>query len=424
MGPRTAPGPFGRHILTLAAAALGLAALAACQPPSSVDASAHQTGSTATRATARAVDGATPTPGATAAVPGRPGSYSRAPLGVLAATFISPRTGWALGVRSCHHRRCRIELRKTTDYGRRWFPVPAPPAPYAWPGSTPPGAVANVRFADERDGWAFGPGLWSTHNAGRTWREVSLQGGLVQSLAAGGGRVIAAVAPPCSSSSQCGRYRVYSSPVTRDRWRPLPGASGTGGGPTGPQVTVAAGMGFATGTALDYGGGVPQAMLLTGPADGSARWHRLSTPCSQRLSTTVQVAATPGLFLILGCAGEPGAGSQSKRAYASADGGQTWARLAGPPGVGYLGTVSITPAGTILLSGGRSDVWVSWDGGRRWHGTANTSPSMKLAYQGGETLSAAMTTDTQGFTIEPLTTGGKIWFTYDDAHTWHLVTLH
>jgi hypothetical protein len=126
----------------------------------------------------------------------------------------------------------------------------------------------------------------------------------------------------------------------------------------------------------------------------------------------------------VGCASEPGAGEQLKRAYFSADDGGTWTRLANPPLNGYLDTISITPAGTMLTSGGRSDVYVSWDGGQSWHGTASTSPSMKRAFQGGESLAAAMTTDTQGFTLEPGAGSGQIWFTYDDAHTWHLVTLY
>jgi hypothetical protein len=346
---------------------------------------------------------------------------------VLSATFISARTGWALGVRSWCLHGCRLELRKTTDHGRRWFAVPAPPAPYAAAGRTPaPGAVASIRFADARDGWAFGPGLWATHNGGRTWRQVSLHGWAVQSLAAGGGHVIAAVTR-CAfpSNASCGRFRVYSAPVTWDRWRPVPGASGTqglmGAAPS-PVVTVAAGTGFVTATAAGFGGTQQPPALLTGPADGSARWHQLVTPCAKWAA--IQIAATPGLILALGCTDEPGAGSQLKRAYLGGVFGGTWNPLADPSAGGYLETVSITPAGTILLSGGRSDVYVTWDGGRTWHGTADTSPSMDLAYQGGDTLSAAMTTDAQGFTLEPGASPGKIWFTYDGAHTWHLVTLH
>jgi len=380
----------------------------------------------AIRATAPAT-GTTGTAPSRGAVPGRPGSYRRAPLSVLSATFISARTGWALGVRSWCLHGCRLELRKTTDHGRRWFAVPAPPAPYAPAGRTPaPGAVANVRFADARDGWAFGPGLWATHDGGRMWHQVSLHGWAVQSLAAGGGHVIAAMTRCVADNTPtCGQFRVYSAPVTRDRWRPVPGASGTygvmGGAPS-PVVTVAAGTGFVTATAADAGRTQPPPALLAGPADGLARWDQLAAPCAKW--ATVLLAATPGLALAAGCADEPGAGEQIKRSYLSPDDGGIWQRLTGPSTAGYLETVSITPAGTILLPGGRSDAYVSWDGGRTWHGTAHTSPSMDWACQGGDTLSAAMTTDTQGFTLEPGASPGKIWFTYDDAHTWHLVTLH
>jgi hypothetical protein len=425
-------GPSGRHALALAVTALGLAALAGCVPSSPPHPPAHPLAQAvpatpvapgAIRATPAATARATPTGGA---VPGLPGSYRRAPLTVLSATFVSARTGWALGVRSWCRRGCRLELRKTTDHGRRWLAVPAPPAPYAPAGLAPaPGAVANIRFADARDGWAFGPGLWATHDGGRTWHQLSLRGWAVQSLAAGGGRVIAAVTRclvPYRPS--CGRFRVYTAPVTRDSWRPVPGASGTqgmmGGAPS-PVVTVAGGTGLVTATGADFGPALSVPALLAGPADGSAGWRQFVTPCAKW--PTVQAAATPGVILALGCATEPGAGEQLKRVYLGAAGG-TWQRLADPSINGYLGTVSITPAGTILLSGGRSDVYVSWDGGRSWHGTARTSPSMNLAYQGGDTLSAAMTTDTQGFTLEPGASPGEIWFTYDDAHTWHLVTMH
>ena len=62
--------------------------------------------------------------------------------------------------------------------------------------------------------------------------------------------------------------------------------------------------------------------------------------------------------------------------------------------------------------------------GPSWHGTASTSPSTEKAYQGGDGLIAAMTTDTQGFTIGPWAGTAKIWFTHDDARTWHLVNLN
>jgi hypothetical protein len=428
MGTITARGPVGRHALAFSVIALGLAALTGCTPPAPSYPHAHQKASAATAAshspapaTPAASSSLQPVTGT--AVPGRSGRYGSAPLGVLSATFISARTGWALGVLPCARHRCRLQLRKTTDHGRHWFTVPAPPAPYAAAGGSPvPGAVASIRFADTTDGWAFGPGLWATHDGGRTWHRLSLGGWPVQSLEAGGGRVIA-VATACL---RCGRFRVYTSPVTRDRWRRVPGGYGTGGtaaAQTGPAVTVAAGTGLVT-VPAPLGPRQPgRPSLLTGPADGSARWHRLSTPCA-KWAWNAHAAATPGLALLLGCAGQPGAGNQMKNVYFSPGQGGTWQPLARLPSGGYLGAVSISPAGTIVLSGYLIPVDVSWDGGRTWHGTASTSPSMERAYAGGESLVAAMTTDTQGFTLEFGTSTGKIWFTYDGAHTWQLITLH
>ena len=427
MGTITTRRPAGHHALALSVIALGLAALTGCQSPVSSHPPAHQKETAATapaRSAAQAAPAASasPQPVTGAVVPGRPGRYSSAPLGVLSATFISARTGWALGVPPCGRHRCRLQLRKTTDHGRHWFAVPAPPAPYAAAGGTPvPGAVASIRFADATDGWAFGPGLWATHDGGRTWRQLSLGGWPVQSLEAGNGQVIA-VATSCL---HCGRFRVYSSPVTRDHWRRVPGGYGTGGmagAETGPAVTVAAGTGLVVAPA-PLTPGQPGPSLLTGPADGSARWHRLSTPCA-RWAWNAQVAATPSLALVLGCAGQPGAGNQMKNAYFSPAEGSTWRQLTDPSVGGYLDSVSISPAGTILLSGYLIPVDVSWDGGRNWHGTASTSPSMEQAYAGGESLIAAMTTDIQGFTLESGTSTGRIWFTYNDSHTWQLITIH
>src|ERR1700746_3087944 len=143
-----------------------------------------------------------------------------------------------------------------------------------------------------------------------------MHGWPVQNLAAGSGRGIAGVARCLPPAPRCGRFRVYSAPVTGDRWRPVPGADGTtgviGGGTAAPEVTIAAG-----------GGRVD--------------------------------AAPPGVR---------GARARTRRLLPARREHHTGARLPHPPLNGYLDTISITPAGTMLASGGRSDVYVSWDGGQ------------------------------------------------------------
>ena len=324
-----AHGTLVRHASALAGTLLGIALLGACARAPSPAPAGHRVTAVpgSGPATATAVTTGLP-------VAGRPGHPVRH-LSILSASFISARTGWALGVVRCRSRRsCPVELRKTTDHGRTWSAVPAPPAGFGYSSTgLAAGSVGAVWFADGRDGWAFGPALWATHDGGRTWSRIRTGGLAVLDLAAGGGHVIA-------TFGRC-----------------------------------------------------------------------------------AAVAATPHQALVAGCGSEPGAGSQLKRAYYSPDGGHTWQRLADPPAGGYVGGAAITPAGTMVLSGGRMDLYLSWDGGRTWHTSASLNQAGGLA-GAGFTLTGAMTTNTQGFAVQGGVSHRQMWLTDDGGHTWHAVTLH
>ena len=344
----------GRWAAGIAAAALGLAVVTACAPSSR-----------------RRTD---TTPSANA---------PRATFGVVSATFISPRTGWALGVRRCHQAGCpRLALRTTSDGGRHWLAVPAPPSAWIYQRPCCPSraaAVSSIRFADRRNGWAFGPGLWATHDGGRTWHQVTTHGWPVEGLAAADGRVVAVF-------TRGRRFRVWSSPESADRWRPVPSASGAG---FQPSLALAAGTGYLAVSHQPNRAGqpAPTSVLLTGPANGSASWRQLVLPCPAWTLTSLAAAAAGSLAVA--CAGQPGAGAQRKQAYLSPDHGRTW------------------------------------------HGAASTTPSLNPAYQAGEALTATMTTSSQGLIVAPDTpyptppqlNVGKIWLTHDDGHAWQLITI-
>jgi photosystem II stability/assembly factor-like uncharacterized protein/predicted small secreted protein len=375
-----------------AGAALGLAALmlTAC-------ATAQPTGQQSARAASTSQSGA-----------GRgrtgPGADSARPvLSPISVSFISASTGWLLALPPCAARGCQaLRLRKTTDGGRHWFAVPAPPAP-AWNDSgRPADAVSGILFADAEDGWAFGPGLWATHDGGQTWHQVRLHAGPVFGLAAGHGRVIAA--GRCRSGYGRCRFAVFGSPAGADRWRRVPGAAGIGVGPAG--VLVSGRTGYVVDTTVDVG----KPVLLSGPADGSASWKPLRNPCQGAWSAPL---AARGRWVVLGCGTEPGAGEQVKLVYLSRDRGRTWRRLSDPPVGGYLTDASITKAGTIFISGGRSDVYMSWNGGRSWH----TSRSL-LRADIGDGLSATMVTDDEGFVLQASSYEKQIWFTRDGGQIW------
>lgn len=334
----------------------------------------------------------------------------------VSASFIDADTGWLLALHpGCQPRDCSwLRMRKTTDGGRHWFAVPAPPARFEYQGrNIPASSVSQVLFGNSSDGWAFGPGLWATHNGGRTWQRLSTHGQYVQQLATAGGRVLAMFTRCNPRNGPCRGFRVFSAAVGSDDWWPVPGAASRAA--FGATLVVSGDRGYVMGSPVWTPGG--KAVLLTGPADASARWRPVAQPCGTWGWSTA-LTVTRVTSLVVACGNQPGAGNQSKRAYRSADGGRTWHQLANPPVSGYVGAAALTPAGTIFLSGMRSDVYISWDGGRRWH----TSPSLDSA-DIGDGLSVAMTTGTQDFVLQANYSLHQIWFTYDDGRTWTPVTI-
>jgi len=77
----------------------------------------------------------------------------------------------------------------------------------------------------------------------------------------------------------------------------------------------------------------------------------------------------------------------------------------------------VISAGTIFISGDRSDVYISRDGGRSWH----TSASLDRA-DIGDGLAATMVTSTEGFVLQATVHLGQIWLTYNDGRTWQPVS--
>jgi len=111
---------------------------------------------------------------------------------------------WVLGSSSsCKSPPCTAIVR-TDNAGRSFSAVSAPKT----------GQVHELRFADPRNGFAFGPELWSTHDGARAWNQVDAGGSVVQ-LAAGDGWVYAVV------RTASGSGRLLRSPVGRDDWHSI-----------------------------------------------------------------------------------------------------------------------------------------------------------------------------------------------------------
>jgi hypothetical protein len=318
-------------------------------------------------------------------------------FGPVDASFVSPLDGWVLGVTQTG--RQRIELAKTTDGGRRWSSVPVPPAPWSEQTSgPPPNSVASVTFANARDGWLYGPGLWATENDGASWHVVATHGAQITDVQAARGYVFATFTG-CHRRCRSGLYR---SPVGRDAFRMVPGTAGAG------QIALSGVRG--------YGLGTSRRTLFTGPVGGPGRWRQLPLPCTGRFYAAV-IAASPA-ELGLACNEPPGGHPTPIDVYLSVSHGLSWHKVTGLATYDGASFVSIAPDGLLLCGGIYDGMLISHNGGRTWHNVP--SVDMTEAVGGGGPFDAAMITNRAGYALlQPY----EFWLTSNGARTWTRIKI-
>lgn len=281
----------------------------------------------------------------------------------VSVTWISPSRGWALGPGA---------LLRTDDGGASWEAVAVPPAGLS--------AARKVRFADDKDGWLYGPELWATYDGGAHWTRPP--------------------APPGPTE------RIETTPTAA--------------------VSVAAGGVFVTepGTFAWLRAGAdtvdPYASLagryVVG-VDGAVRvataggLERRGTPCPQA-GTTLAVA---GDDVVAVCVHGAFLGSSTKSMVVSSDGGRTWRPAGTPPPAGSVTGVAAVSASTVVVAAASGGSWLyrTDDGGRTW-ATVYTELGGGAPFE-----DLAFTDATHGAVV----IAGRLLLTADAGRTWAPATF-
>jgi photosystem II stability/assembly factor-like uncharacterized protein len=328
-------------------------------------------------------------------------------------TFIGTQTGWVIGQAGapghCATQYC-TSVARTGEAGKTWSGVPAPLTGPA-DGAT---GVSQIRFLDTRDGWAFGPALFATHDGGHTWSQVVTSGMRVTDLETVGDRAFALFASCAGTgaafAAQCTGYTLYSSPAAGDDWTPVgPATSGLAGGTASLVLTGTRGYLLA-----------PDRVLYSGPVTGSAPWQPVKAiPCPVGTALAdgqpagALLAAANATNLVLACAspGAPGTG-QAKHIFTSADGGITWQNAAAAPTPGLATSVAATAGGTYVLATSQG-IDVEPAGSATWRAATldGVPPAGGFGFVG-------MTTEAQGVALPADPAAGTVWFTFDGGKTW------
>ncbi len=382
--------------------ALGAAACGSSKPSSTPDSGSVPTsdGSSATSAGTADTGGPVPTGFEPASV-----------------TFVSADQGFVLGTAPCATPPC-TSMVATDDGGATWHGLPAPAAPLAASLSdpSPDDAISEVRFGDHLDGWAFGPGLWATHDGGEHWVEQHLEGAVTDLASADG--VTYAVLTTCPSGACESGATLYRTDAGADDWQVVDGA---GLPAQGGLIELYARAAWFTGPASTDGGG---ASFLSSP-DGST-WTSLPDPCSADDAFLDSVAPIDATHLFLLCVNDPGAGSQGKSVRSSSDAGATTTAAGAPPRSGIASEIAAADSSHLAITAqsGASFIYGSDDGGESWT-TADDLPDGGAGFR-----DLGFTTSTQGVVIsgkpsagsttatDAAVTGSQLLMTHDAGATW------
>jgi hypothetical protein len=349
-------------------------------------------------------------------------------------TFIGTHRGWVLGQAgtpgSCQNPNPYIctSVVWTDDGGKTWHGAPAPNAG-APTGNT---GVSGIRFLNETHGWAFGPELWATDDAGRTWAKVGTNGSRVFGLETAGNRAFAiwatctGTAEPGSpgtalnAAAGCTSFTLMTTVAGSGQWSAVgPATTGLtpGANPTSPALALTSTTGYLLAS---------DGTLYSGPLNGA--WQPVGKPICGQLTSQ----PPPYRLLALVNSGTPVVAcslSAGVQVYTSANGGVDWAAqpasawLLPRPSAGVV-SLAAAPDGTLVLAAdgpgvypdkyGRVGLWVLPAGDKQWRAMGN---NLKNPPAGGFSY-VGMTTSIQGVALPADTTRHEIWMTFARGVYW------
>ena len=286
---------------------------------------------------------------------------------IQSIAFSDAQHGWLLGM-PCGIDNCTV-MRATRDGGRTWYAMGNP----NFPAAEHANGVRNLRLATDQDGWAFGPGLWVTHDAGATWTDQSPQRSDVVDIQVAGGTAWRLDRPGnCPASDSTCIYSLSASSDLGRSWAPLAAqppiqharVAMVRRGAQDAWIHAYGTHQASNGDMVPFGG----QFLVT--HDDGASWQERQDPCTFGWYGDGLSVSPDGKKLWLVCGGQPGAGSQGPKAlFTSADDGASWdTTFRTDHSPGYVRGIAAVSEDRAYRGSGRTggSVLETQDGGQTW----------------------------------------------------------
>ncbi len=298
-------------------------------------------------------------------------------------------------------------LAGTSSYGAHWYGVSAPVAP----GPSGDAGVSQLRFANMKDGWAFGPALYETTGGGWPWQQVNTGGQRVIDLEAAGQDALAIFATCAGSgasyASDCTSFALYEGSAGSTTFSPVPVPAAyqhmSTSQPASAELVIAAGTGYLL---------TPSGAVLSGPVSGGAWTLAGQAPCAPAAATPGgALLAADAQQLLLTCPPQAGVAGDQIALYTSAT-GASWQLVDPVPVSGGPTSLSLAVGGQDVLAT-TSGLYYSADGGKTWRAASldGGAPPGGFSYVGMTTAALAVAVPAQASL-------GEVYVTTDGGRTW------
>ena len=291
---------------------------------------------------------------------------------------------------------CQLVVLRTQDGGVHWKPITSPVRTAGWTDGSGQHGVNQVFFVNDRDGWIYGQGLWSTQDGGETWHHDGT-GMYVDQLVVRN-HAIWALDSSCGPESTCSMF-IRTATVGSRSWHQVSPSWPTKLWVARTQMVVTPRRVFIVASSIatgHMGHPVVKAVLFQRQLTGG-RWETRSTPCGSSYAPLddgfIADIAADGSQVALLCGGLPMSGLtsqplQQKALYRTQDNGRRWQLVAftdgyqvdckhirAPssarctlPGKGTVvrGSLTVFNAGRMWLSCALGALSASGNGGQTW----------------------------------------------------------
>jgi len=269
-----------------------------------------------------------------------------------------------------------------------------------------------VRFANDNDGYAFGGGLWTTHDGAGTWHKVQVPAGAtVDALEVANGVAHAVI------SGNDG-FRVMTSPADHDDWQLTSILIPYGAGPV-PSVQLV--LNHAAGWILEN-----DRTVVGGARLVNGRWSTWTPPCVDAGGpATIAASNATDVWAVCNEGIWGGTNPPVTRAYHSTDGGASFTAASGhlPDPTTDTTQALATPGPSTVVVGSTSSAGLalraSFDGGATWSTVWSGSPADQWTELG-------FTTKDEGVAVVSAVAdkgAGRMLLTDDGGHSWSVVSF-